>query len=84
LERLRIMKKKRDIFAELTEGFDALKSEREGKLLALRDAARQGFAAIERGEYLALPSDQDITNFVRQARCEAASFGPFSGEEKFD
>ncbi len=26
------MKKKRDIFAELTEGFDALKSQREGKL----------------------------------------------------
>jgi putative transcriptional regulator len=26
------MKHKRDIFAELTEGFDALKSEREGKL----------------------------------------------------
>jgi hypothetical protein len=25
------MKKKRDIFAELTEGFDALKSQREGK-----------------------------------------------------
>lgn len=26
------MKKKRDIFAELTEGFDALKAQREGKL----------------------------------------------------
>ena len=26
------MTAKRDIFAELTEGFDALKSEREGKL----------------------------------------------------
>lgn len=26
------MTKKRDIFAELTEGFDALKSQREGKL----------------------------------------------------
>jgi len=26
------MKHKRDIFAELTEGFDALKAEREGKL----------------------------------------------------
>jgi hypothetical protein len=25
------MKKKRDIFTELTEGFDALKSQREGK-----------------------------------------------------
>ena len=28
----RIMTKKRDIFAELTEGFEALKSQREGKL----------------------------------------------------
>lgn len=27
------MKKKRDIFAELTEGFDSLKSRREGKLM---------------------------------------------------
>jgi putative transcriptional regulator len=27
-----VMANKRDIFAELTEGFDALKSEREGKL----------------------------------------------------
>lgn len=26
------MKKKRDIFAELTEGFDALKAQREGKI----------------------------------------------------
>ncbi len=26
------MKKKRNIFGELTEGFDALKSQREGKL----------------------------------------------------
>ena len=26
------MKKKRDIFAQLTEGFDALKAQREGKV----------------------------------------------------
>lgn len=78
------MKKKRDIFAERTEGFDALKSQREGKLMALRDAAKLGFAAIERGEYLALQSDRDITKFVRQAHCEASSFGPFLGEEKCD
>lgn len=78
------MKKQRDIFAELTEGFDALKSQREGKLFALCDAARQGFVAIERGEYLALQSDQDIINFVRQASYQAAPFGSFSGEEKRD
>ena len=78
------MKKKRDIFAELTEGFDALKSEREGKLMALRDAARQGFAAIERGEYLALQSDQDITTFVRQASREATPSDAVLRQEKCD
>ena len=78
------MTKRRDIFTELTEGFDALKSQREGKLMALRNAAKLGFAAIERGEYLALPSDQDITTFVRQACCQAAPSGSFSGEEKCD
>ena len=78
------MKKKRDIFAELTEGSDALKSQREGKLMALRNAAKLGFAAIERGEYLALPSDQDITNFVRQARCQAVPWGSFSDEEEHE
>ncbi len=41
------------------------------KLAALRDAARQGFAAIERGEYLALQSDQDIQSFVQQAGLKA-------------
>jgi hypothetical protein len=78
------MTKKRDIFTELTEGFDALKSQREGKLMALRKAAMPGFAAIERCEYLALPSDQDITTFVRQAWCQAAPSGTFLGEEKCD
>jgi putative transcriptional regulator len=34
------MKNKRDIFAELTEDFDALKSQREGKLTALRTNPR--------------------------------------------
>ena len=34
------MRKRRDIFAELTEGFDALKSQREGKLTALRTNPR--------------------------------------------
>jgi len=41
------------------------------KLVALRDAANQGFAAIERGEYLALESSQDIENFVQQAGLKA-------------
>lgn len=41
--------------------------EDKAKLRALRDAAKLGFAAIERGEYLALQSDQDIKSFVQQA-----------------
>jgi antitoxin ParD1/3/4 len=45
--------------------------EDKAKLAALRDAARQGFAAIERGEYLALQSDQDIESFVHQAGLKA-------------
>jgi antitoxin ParD1/3/4 len=45
--------------------------EDKAKLAALRDAARKGFAAIERGEYLALQSDQDIESFVQQAGLKA-------------
>ncbi|MBZ4212309.1 MAG: type II toxin-antitoxin system ParD family antitoxin [Rhodoferax sp.] len=45
--------------------------EDNAKLAALRDAAKQGFAAIERGEYLALQSDQDIQSFVQQAGLKA-------------
>lgn len=41
------------------------------KLRALRDAAKLGFAAIERGEYLALQSDQDVKDFVQQAGLKA-------------
>ena len=45
--------------------------EDKAKLRALRDAAKLGFAAIERGEYLALRSDQDIESFVQQAGLKA-------------
>jgi antitoxin ParD1/3/4 len=45
--------------------------EEEAKLAALRDAAAQGFAAIERGEFQALQSDQDISNLVQQLGQEA-------------
>jgi antitoxin ParD1/3/4 len=45
--------------------------EDKAKLAALRDAAKLGFAAIERGEYLALPSDQAIESFVQQAGLKA-------------
>lgn len=45
--------------------------EDKAKLTALRDAAKLGFAAIERGEYLALRSDQDIESFVQQAGLKA-------------
>ncbi len=45
--------------------------EDQAKLAALRDAAKFGFAAIERGEYLALQSDQDIESFVQQTGLKA-------------
>nr|MDP2190236.1 type II toxin-antitoxin system ParD family antitoxin [Rhodoferax sp.] len=45
--------------------------EDKAKLTALRDAAKLGFDAIGRGEYLALQSDNDIQNFIRQAGLKA-------------
>ena len=39
--------------------------------MALRDAAKLGFDAIERGESLALQTDQDIAGFVQQAGLKA-------------
>lgn len=45
--------------------------EDKAKLAALRDAAKLGFDAIGRGEYLALQSDCDIQNFIRQAGLKA-------------
>ena len=50
---------------------EARVQEDKAKLMALRDAAKLGFAAIERGEYLALQSDQDIESFVQQAGLKA-------------
>ena len=40
--------------------------EEEAKLKALREAAQQGFAAIERGEFQSLHSDHDIQTLVRE------------------
>ena len=45
--------------------------EDKAKLTALRDAAKLGFDAIGRGEYLALQSDNDIQNVIRQAGLKA-------------
>ena len=45
--------------------------EEEAKLAAMRDAATQGFAAIERGEFQNLRTDQDIHTLVRQLGQEA-------------
>ena len=49
------MRKKRDIFAELTEGFDALKGQREGKI-TLRTFKADGnpVAAISADEVLSV------------------------------
>lgn len=45
--------------------------EDKAKLTALRDAAKLGFDAIGRGEYLALQSDNDIQNLIQQAGLKA-------------
>ena len=47
--------------------------EEEAKLVALRDAAKIGTDAIERGDFTALENDQDITNVIRQAGERAAA-----------
>jgi antitoxin ParD1/3/4 len=41
--------------------------EEAAKLVALRDAAKIGTDAIERGEFTTLENEQDIANLVRQA-----------------
>lgn len=46
------------------------------KLKALRDAAKLGFDAIDRGDSLALQSDQDIENFVQRAGQKAKAAAP--------
>jgi antitoxin ParD1/3/4 len=40
--------------------------EEAAKLVALRDAAKIGTDAIERGEFTTLENEQDIANLVRQ------------------
>jgi hypothetical protein len=45
------------------------------KLVALRDAAKVGIDAIERGEFTVLENEQDIANLVRKASERANSDG---------
>ena len=45
--------------------------EEAAKLVALRGAAKLGFDAIERGDYLSLKSDQSIERLVRRAGTKA-------------
>jgi antitoxin ParD1/3/4 len=47
--------------------------EDKAKLEWLRAAVEEGFDDIERGDYVTLRSDRDITDFMRQLRKEAAS-----------
>ena len=47
--------------------------EDKAKLKWLRAAVKEGFDDIERGDYVTLRSDRDITDFMRQLRKEAAS-----------
>ena len=58
--------------------------EESAKLVGLRDAAKLGFAAIERGESLTLRTEQDIAGFVQQAglKVKAATTSPRSTRVK--
>ncbi len=47
--------------------------EEAAKLVALRDAAKVGTDAIERGDFTMLENEQDIANLVRQAGERAAA-----------
>jgi antitoxin ParD1/3/4 len=46
--------------------------EDQAKLEWLRSAAKEGFDAIEHGDYVTLRSDRDIEEFVRQIGEEAS------------
>lgn len=45
--------------------------EEAARVTALREAAQQGFDALERGDYFAMQSDQEIASFVQQAGLSA-------------
>jgi antitoxin ParD1/3/4 len=47
--------------------------EDKAKLEWLRAAAKKGFDAIDRGDYVTLRSDQDLTEFMRQVGEEASA-----------
>src|ERR1700730_3797485 len=47
--------------------------EDKAKLEWLRAAAKEGFDAIERGDYVTLRSGQDLTEFMRQVGEEASA-----------
>ena len=51
------------------------RSEQEdnAKLEWLRGAAKEGFDAIERGEYVSLQSDREIADFIHQVGEEASA-----------
>jgi antitoxin ParD1/3/4 len=47
--------------------------EESAKLVALRDAAKVGTDAIERGDFTVLENEQDIAKIIRQAGERAAA-----------
>ncbi|MCF8209901.1 MAG: type II toxin-antitoxin system ParD family antitoxin [Rhodoferax sp.] len=53
--------------------------EEEARLIALREAAQQGFAAIERGEFQSLRSDKDIHTLVHQLGQQAKAVAVKAG-----
>lgn len=47
---------------------EAREQEQAAKIEWIRSAALEGFAQIERGEYIALETDEEIDAFVREIR----------------
>ena len=47
--------------------------EDQAKLAWLRAAAKEGFDAVDRGDYVTLRSDQDIEEFMRKVGEEASA-----------
>ena len=54
-------------------GLESRVQEDAAKLVALRDAAKVGTDAIERGEFTVLENEQDIANLVRKTSERANS-----------
>jgi antitoxin ParD1/3/4 len=62
----------REIVREGLRVLEQREQEDEAKIEWLRSAAKEGFDAIERGDYVTLRSDQEIDHFVDQVHQEVS------------